>query len=107
MSMPETAGSPFLAVVGKEEVIMGFKALGFKPYPASGPEEGKGALAWAIQEGAAICLVQEEFYSAVKEEIARYRSQPLPVFIPFSTDARMSLLDDIVKEIRLKATGVY
>jgi vacuolar-type H+-ATPase subunit F/Vma7 len=106
MSMPESPRSDALAVVGREEVIMGFSALGFRPYPAVKPEECREALARAIQDGAAICLIQEEFYPAVREEINRYRSQPLPIFIPFAPDARMNRLDDIVKEIRLKATGV-
>ena len=106
MSMPESSRPDSLAIVGREEAIMGFSALGFKPYPVEGPEECKGALARAIEDGTAICLIQEEFYPVVREEIVRYRSQPLPIFIPFAPDARMNRLDDIVKGIRLKATGV-
>ena len=94
-----------LAIIGDEDVIIGFKALGFKVYPVNKADECKAALGEVMRDSSAICLIQDNFYVSVQDEITRYRNRPLAVFIPFSKKGRTDLLDTMVKDIRLKATG--
>lgn len=104
--MPEEDTLPnFLAIVGNEDLVLGFRALGFKVYPAQDKEQVEAALAESAHKGCAVCLVQEELYSLAKESIDSFRDSPLPIFVPFTKDYRTELLDRIVKDIRLRATG--
>lgn len=94
-----------IAVVGEGDVVEGFKALGFSVYPA---KDGAGCaeiLEGILKRKAAVCLVQDTFYKAASDVIAGSRRLPNPVFIPFSKSGRMELLDELVKSIRLRATG--
>jgi vacuolar-type H+-ATPase subunit F/Vma7 len=95
-----------LAIVGDEDVVLGLGALGFKIYPLKIQNEFGAILAEIIQNKTGICLVEENIYQAQEETINNYRNLPLPIFIPFSKSARNDLLENIVKQIRLKATGV-
>lgn len=96
-----------LAIVGQEDVVLGFSALGFKVYPAKGPEDFRAILSEIIQAKVGLCLVQDNLYLAFKEEIASYRHLTWPIFIPFSKTLPTDLLEDLIKKIRLKAQGVF
>ena len=96
-----------LAIVGNEDLVLGFRALGFKVYPAQDKEQVEAALAESANQGCAVCLVQEELYSLAKESIDSFRDSPSPIFIPFAKDYRTELLDRIVRDIRLRATGKF
>jgi vacuolar-type H+-ATPase subunit F/Vma7 len=96
-----------LVIVGEEDTVMGFQALGFKVYALKGAQEFKTALDEVISEGAAVCLIQESIYRSAQDQINSYRLATLPVFIPFARDAETTLLDSLVKDIRLKATGTF
>lgn len=104
--MPEVSENS-LVIVGEEDIVMGFKALGFKVYTVKEPQDFRFVLDEVRNQKAAICLVQENIYQDQKEEIDSYRSQALPVFIPFTKDARNILLEEAVKDIRMKATGTF
>lgn len=97
----------FLAVIGDEDVILGFKAFGFMAYPLKEPAEFKAILEEALSNKAAIFLVQEDIYNLVLDEINSYRNLPLPIFIPFSKTLGGILLNNIIKDIRLRATGAF
>jgi vacuolar-type H+-ATPase subunit F/Vma7 len=99
------SGAP-LVIFGAEDVILGFKALGFHVYAVKDAAELKGVLPAAVAGGAVICLVEESLYQGVLPDIGRYKNLPYPIFIPFAADAKTELLDKLVKEIRLQATGV-
>ena len=104
MSTPENLSleNPFV-IIGDEDTILGFKALGFKAYSV---RRGFNALIdEVVRNNTAICLVQGDVYRANKTEIEKYNHLPLPIFIPFSPDAKADLLDGIVKDIRRRATG--
>jgi len=94
-----------LAVVGDEDVVLGFRALGFKVYPVSEIAESKATLEKIVQEKCAVCLIQESVYLAAEEEINKYKNLPLPIFIPFSKTSQTDLLKKTVRDIRLRATG--
>jgi len=96
---------PFV-IVGDEDRIAGFRALGFKACGVKSPEGAKEILTGIAKDGAvAVCLVQDDIYKALGAEIDHYRRAPLPVFIPFSKDKTTEVMDGLIKEIRLKATG--
>jgi vacuolar-type H+-ATPase subunit F/Vma7 len=106
--MPETVDlEKPLAIIGEEDVVLGFKALGFKVYPVKEPQEFKVTLDEVMTGKLAVCLVQDNIYRLAQGEINTYRNLALPIFIPFSKGAKTNLLDEIVKDIRLKATGTF
>jgi vacuolar-type H+-ATPase subunit F/Vma7 len=105
-SMPETNPNQPLAIFGTEAVVLGFKALGFHAYPVHDAAQFKAALPAAVANGAVICLVEESLYQEAAADIGRYKNLPWPIFVPFARDGKTGLLDKLVKEIRLKATGV-
>ena len=94
-----------LVIVGEEDAVLGFRALGFEAYVIKELKEFRVALAEILRQGAAICLVQENIYNAFIDEINSYRHLALPVFIPFAKSAKTDLLDQAIKDIRLRATG--
>jgi vacuolar-type H+-ATPase subunit F/Vma7 len=94
-----------IAIVADEDIVSGFKAMGFKVYPVKEPQEAKSALEEVVGGKNAVCLVQDDIYQKAESQINSYRTLPLPVFIPFSRGAQENLLQEMVKEIRLRATG--
>ncbi|MGE5197874.1 MAG: V-type ATP synthase subunit F [Deltaproteobacteria bacterium] len=96
-----------LVIIGDEDTVLGFKALGFKGYVVADPGEIRKYLEQAVNEKTAVCLVQEGIYKAAREIIDDYKAIPLPVFIPFSKNAKTDLLDDLTRDIRLRATGAF
>jgi len=106
--MPEeTLLDKGLVVIGDEDAILGFKALGFKVYSLKERGEFDAVLAEVVDKKDAVCLVQEDIYLAAKDQINNYRDLPIPIFIPFAKNAGMSLLERMVKDIRLRATGTF
>jgi vacuolar-type H+-ATPase subunit F/Vma7 len=94
-----------IAIIGEEDIVLGFKALGFKVYALKEPEEAKNALEEVVVEKTAVCLVQDDIYQREASRIRAYQSMPLPVFIPFSRDTQENILQGMLQEIRLRATG--
>jgi vacuolar-type H+-ATPase subunit F/Vma7 len=74
-------------------------------YPVKEERDFVLALEEALNNKYAVCLVQDSVYNLAKEKIDSYKSLPLPVFITFSKTGRTDLLENIVKDIRLRATG--
>ena len=96
-----------LAILGDEDLVLGFKSLGFKVYAIKGSMGFKATLDKVLEDKIAVCLLQENIYEESRDQINTYRHFALPIFIPFSKDRKTELLDKIVKEIRLKATGAF
>lgn len=92
-----------LVILGDEDVVLGFRALGFKIYTA----EFEKALDEIVEAKTGICLVQDNIYKQQEEKINSLRRLALPIFIPFTKDSRLDLLDSIVKDIRIRATGAF
>lgn len=106
MSTPEklTLENP-IAAIGKEDIIIGFKALGFKTYPIKEKRDFKAACDEVVKNRYAVCLVEEEIYNSFRTDLESFRKLPLPIFIPFSKTSGKDLLGDTIKKIRLRATG--
>ncbi|MBM3254722.1 MAG: hypothetical protein FJZ08_00245 [Candidatus Omnitrophica bacterium] len=96
-----------LAIIGTPDLVLGFRALGFHVYPVNNKEETEVALADSVQKGCAVCLVEEEFYGLSSERIGSFRELPLPVFIPLSSEDKSAVLEGMVRDIRLRATGKF
>jgi len=108
MSMPEAAsGDKPLVIIGDEDAISGFSALGFKAYALKGPQEFSLTLEEVLRGGCAICLVQDNLYQAAKDQINNFRHLPFPIFIPFLRAQSIDLLDNLIKDIRIRATGAF
>lgn len=94
-----------LAIVGDEDVVLGFRALGFKVYPVKEPAGFKAALDDIIENKFGICLVQDNIYRAGQEHIDNFKHLAFPILIPFSKTAQNNLLQNLIRNIRLRATG--
>lgn len=106
MAEAEILNSPF-AIIAEPDLVLGFKALGFKTYVVKTKEELDFSLDEIIQQRIAICLVQDNIYSQGCEKLNHYRTLPMPIFIPFAKNEKKDILDNIVKDIRLRATGTF
>lgn len=104
-----------LAVIGEEDRVAGFKALGFQVYALKQPEEFKDILEKIAARQCAVCLIQDDVYRREEERISSYNNALTPVFIPFSPSGEKDLpaapprgeLEKIMQAIRLRATGTY
>lgn len=96
-----------LAIIGRKDVVEGFRAFGFEVYPAQEPAEIRAALAQAVRQGVAVCLLEQEAYRFAQEEMDKHKSRPFPVFIPFSKEKDRTLMEAIVRDVRRRATGRY
>lgn len=96
-----------LAIIGEEDTVLGFQALGFKVYPVKDPQEFKTALDEVMALRPAVCLVEDNIYRAQEGQINTYKHLALPIIIPFTRDAKTGLLEELVKGIRLKAIGTF
>jgi len=105
MSMHEQIKDNNFVIIGDEDVILGFRSLGFKVYILQEEDKAGMILDELVNTKAGICLVQDKFYELEKEKINSYKKLPLPIFIPFSKDAKMDLLDNITRDIKIRATG--
>jgi V/A-type H+-transporting ATPase subunit F len=104
--MPENPSlEKSLAIIGDEDTVLGFQALGFRIYPLRELQEAKAALEEIVQQKCAVCLVQDNIYLAAQEEINNYSDLPFPVFVPFSKNGEKGLLETMFRAIRLRATG--
>ncbi len=103
--MPEDKERKPLAVLGMDSDVSGFRAFGFAVYSLSGITGLPGMLEEIAASGAAVCLVEEGIFRAATAEFDKYRKEPLPVFLPFSAAGGEGVLEQMIKEIRLKATG--
>jgi vacuolar-type H+-ATPase subunit F/Vma7 len=103
--MPEEILEHSLAIMGDEDLVLGFKALGFNLYPVKERRDFQAALSEILDKKCSVCLVQDDVYTLAREEIANYKNLALPIFIPFSKTGGMDLLDRMIKYIKLRATG--
>jgi vacuolar-type H+-ATPase subunit F/Vma7 len=93
------------AILGDEDVVLGFEALGFKVYITNDQTDFKAVFEQLVKDGVSVCLVQDDVYKKAGEFRNNYKQLALPIFVPFSKDGKPDLLNKIVKDVRLKATG--
>jgi vacuolar-type H+-ATPase subunit F/Vma7 len=96
-----------LAIIGNEEAVIGFKAIGFKVFAVSSESEFKSSFEEVLGTGCVVCLIQEDMFEENYGQISLFKNVPLPVFIPFNKSAKSAVLDKMTREMRLRATGTY
>jgi len=106
LSMPEDLSKDnAFVIMGEEDVVGGFRALGFKAYALKEQAEFMKVLDEIVRSKMGICLVQDNFYSANEVQINSYKNLPFPIFIPFHKNIEHDLLEGLIKDIRMRATG--
>lgn len=96
-----------LAIMGEEDVVAGFSGLGFKVYAIKEKEQLAALLEEVVKQDNLVCLVQDNIYQAIEGLIDTYKNLPFPIFIPFSKNLTFDLLQERIKNIRIKATGAF
>ncbi len=70
-----------IAVMGDEQSVLGFAALGLEVYPVSGAEEARTVLHRLAREEVAIIYMTEQLAAGLSAEITRYRDALTPAII--------------------------
>ena len=70
-----------IAVMGDQDSVLGFKALGLEVCPAATAEEGRQALHRMVKENYAIIYMTEQLAAQMSADIARYKDALTPAII--------------------------
>ncbi len=72
-----------IAVIGGNDTVIGFKAVGLEACPASTTEEARQALRELTKEGSeyAIIYIEEKLAQALQHEIDKFKDTPTPAII--------------------------
>ena len=72
-----------IAVIGGNDTVIGFKAVGLEACPASTVEEARQALRDLTKEGSeyAIIYIEEKLAQALQHEIDKFKDIPTPAII--------------------------
>ena len=72
-----------IAVIGGNDTVIGFKAVGLEACPASSVEEARHALHELTKEGSeyAIIYIEEKLAQSLQHEIDRFKDSPKPAII--------------------------
>ena len=70
-----------IAVLGDQDSVLGFKALGLDVFPAETVEEAKSTLHRLAREDYAVVYLTEQMARYMGEELARYKDDLTPAVI--------------------------
>lgn len=70
-----------IAVIGDQDSVLGFQALGLDVYPAQTAEEGRETLRRLAKESYAILYLTEQLAALLAPEIERYKDDLTPAII--------------------------
>ena len=70
-----------IAVLGDQDSVLGFKALGLDVYPAESVEAARESLHRLAKEDYAIIYLTERLAAGLEPEIARYKDDLTPAII--------------------------
>lgn len=71
-----------IAVMGDQDSIYGYGALGLDTYPVKDTDEAARKLKSLAEGHYAVIYITESLQAVLEEEIDRYASEPLPAIIP-------------------------
>lgn len=71
-----------IAVMGDQDSIYGYGALGLDTYPVKDTDEAGRTLKSLAEGHYAVIYITESLQAVLEEEIDRYASEPLPAIIP-------------------------
>jgi vacuolar-type H+-ATPase subunit F/Vma7 len=95
-----------IAIVGQMDQILAFTALGLETYPVSDGPAAASKVEELSVEGYAVILVQERFFGALDDVLAKYSAEVTPCIaaIPGSAGSQ-GLALEALREIVKKAVG--
>ena len=70
-----------IAVLGDQDSVLGFKALGLDVFPAETVEEAKSTLHRLAKEDYAVVYLTEQLARYMNDELARYKDDLTPAII--------------------------
>ncbi len=70
-----------IAVVGDQDSVLGFKALGLSVYPAGSAEEARAIVHRLAKENCAVIYLTETLAAQLESEIDRYKDALTPAII--------------------------
>lgn len=70
-----------IAVIGDEDSILGFRALGVSVFPVGSGEEADAALRAAARSDYAVIYITEGYAGEIIDTITEYSRKPLPVVL--------------------------
>ena len=70
-----------IAVLGDQDSVLGFKALGLDVFPAETVEEAKSTLHRLAREDYAVVYLTEQLARYMNDELARYKDDLTPAII--------------------------
>ena len=70
-----------IAVLGDQDSVLGFKALGLDVFPAETAEEAKSTLHRLAKENYAVVYLTEQLARYMNDELARYKDDLTPAII--------------------------
>lgn len=71
-----------VAVLGDQDSIYGFAALGLDIYPVEETAEAAACLRRLAENGYAVVYITEGLAVSIEDEVDKLRSRPLPAVIP-------------------------
>lgn len=71
-----------IAVLGDQDSVYGFAALGLETFPVVDREDAVKTLREIVRQSYAVIYVTEKIQEELSDEIDNYRSEPLPAIIP-------------------------
>ena len=74
-----------IAVIGKIDNILGFKAAGVEVFAVKDAEQSKSVLFTISKKGYAVILLTEDLVVQMTEMLSRYKLQAYPAIIPIPT----------------------
>ncbi|BDE86045.1 MULTISPECIES: V-type ATP synthase subunit F [Intestinimonas] len=95
-----------IAVLGDQDSVLGFKALGLDVFPAETVEEGRETLHRLARESYAIVYLTEQLAQGLAPEIARYKDDLTPaiILIPGKSGSLGIGMDNVKKSVE-RAVG--
>ena len=99
-------GQANVAVIGKDDLVFAFKALGIKTYSPRNLDEARDILNGLEKENIALCFMHQSFFEPLQEERETLGKKIVPVVVGFSDYRKITdHLENMMKEMAVKATG--
>lgn len=96
-----------MAIVGRKDVCLGFKALGLTVVDAHGPQEAEAAILDLAKQGFSIIFVSEALAREIMPAIERFNKEAAPAIVMIPDHRGSSgLARERVRRLVEKAVGI-
>ncbi|MCI4445746.1 MAG: hypothetical protein JHC32_06930 [Candidatus Aminicenantes bacterium] len=95
-----------VAIMGDENLLAPLRAFGFIIFSPHSVEEAREMLSQVVNEGYALCLIQERWLDFLKNEMAELSQKFSPVCLGFSDYRQISeVMEKMLSGLSIRATG--